>query len=487
MNKLILSTLVACTTLLTGCDLDKFPEDKITTDTAWESIEDAQRFRNGMYAYFRTPNGGKYISTPDFQTDLFNATISFSNRGGDMYIWSFSASQYDIEDTWQYNYVCINNCNNIIENIDKLELVDEDEIAEAANIKGEAHLVRAICYHALAVRFAKDYEPGSAATDLGLPLVEVVDPNAKPSRATLEDTYKLIKSDIAIARQNLTEQGRANATILTLDVADALEARVDLYMHNYSEAISLSEKLIGKYSLNTDAENLTNMFLNDESSEIIFRIFMSLDERANDLSAYNFWNTSTNSYSPDFIPAQWVVDLYEKDDIRKNVYFIQGTVDAQNITAENIYMLNKYPGNPQLKKSPDAYEYYNMPKLFRSAESYLIAAEAAYRNGDESRALRFLNDLRVKRSASALNVSGSTLFNAIKEEWIREFVGEGNRLNDLKRWHDGFKRHDCQNEAIVMPGAEYKDKSVEADNQKFVWEIPANDQKANTNLIPNWK
>lgn len=214
MNKLFLGTIFSCTTLFTACDLDKFPEDKISTETAWETIDDAERFRYGIYSYFRSANGGLYITTPDFRADLFNATISFSNRGGDMYTWSFSASQYDIEKIWRYNYLCINNCNNIIENIGKITLNDEEETAKAANIKGEAHLMRAICYHTLAARFAKDYEPASAATDLGLPLVEVVDPNAKPSRATLEDTYKLIKSDIAIARQNLSEQGKLIPLIL---------------------------------------------------------------------------------------------------------------------------------------------------------------------------------------------------------------------------------------------------------------------------------
>lgn len=258
-------------------------------------------------------------------------------------------------------------------------------------------------------------------------------------------------------------------------------------MHNYAEAASLANGLIGKYPLDTTTEGLAGMFLNDESNEIIFRVYMSLDERANELTAYNYYNTSTESNNPDFIPAQWVMDLYEAGDIRKAAFFIQDKVTCLDVEKDNIYMLNKYPGNPELKKSADAYEYYNMPKLFRSAEAYLIAAEAAYQNGNAEEALGYLNALRGKRSASTLTVSGDAVFKAIKEEWIREFIGEGARLNNLKRWHDGFQRVKPQDGEIVMAGADYKDLSVEASDQKFVWEIPANDQKSNSNLIPNWK
>ncbi|MCD7850609.1 MAG: RagB/SusD family nutrient uptake outer membrane protein [Parabacteroides sp.] len=66
---------------------------------------------------------------------------------------------------------------------------DADEQARADMIKGEAYLIRALCYHTLVVRFAKDYEPSSATSDLGMPLVLEMDPEGKPSRATLEETY----------------------------------------------------------------------------------------------------------------------------------------------------------------------------------------------------------------------------------------------------------------------------------------------------------
>ena len=484
MNKIVLGTLFSAMAVLTACDLDKYPETNISTETSWQTIDDATRFETGLYSFLQTINGGLYIYASDYQSDLFNATYSFANRGGDLHRWDFTSSQYDIEDIYKNNYFCITNCNNIINNIDNITLENEEEQQKAENIKGTAFLIRALCYHTLALRFAKDYEPETAASDLGLPIVLEVDPNAKPSRSSLADTYKQIKSDIAEARKLMTKEGASNSIYLTTDVIDALEARVDLYMHNYTEAITLSESLMNKYPLSTTEADLSKVFLNDEVSEIIYKVFSSIDERTNELPYYLYWNTSVESYSPDFIPSQWVLDLYESNDIRKDAYFLCDKVVCGDKSANDIYMLNKYPGNPDLKNT--TYEYYNMAKLFRSAEFYLIAAEASYREGNEPEALNYLNGLRVKRGASSLSKSGNDLFTSIKEEWIREFIGEGMRLNDLKRWHDGFQRHNPQNLNILSIGTGMESLNISSDNQKFVWEIPANDQNANKNIVPNW-
>ena len=487
MKKLIIGTLCSALTLFSACDLDKFPTDSIAQGEAWQTLDDAENFRNGIYSYLQVVSGGRNVYPQEFQSDLYNALAGFGNNYGDMHRWNFTASQYDIEYIWQYNYVCINNCNNIINNIDNIALADADEQAQANNIKGEAYLMRAYCYHTLALRFAKDYDPATAASDLGLPLVLVGDPNGKPARATLEETYQQIKSDIAQARQLMTAAGEANSYYFTTDVIDALEARVDLYMHNYSEAISLSQGIIAKYPLASTVDDLKNVFLVDAGSEVLMRVFMSTDDRTNEMADFLSFNTASGengAYDPYFVPSQWVIDLYEDSDIRKQVYFLQDDLVTNGIEGHDIYMLNKFPGNPDLKLT--TYEYYNMWKPFRSAESYLVVAEAAYLNGDESTSLNVLNQLRTQRGASALSVNGGALFQSIKDEWIREYIGEGQRLEGLKRWGDGFTRHDPQDETILSTGTGMETLSVTSDDIRFVWEIPANDQNANQNLEPNW-
>lgn len=127
-----------------------------------------------------------------------------------------------------------------------------------------------------------------------------------------------------------------------------------------------------------------------------------------------------------------------------------------------------------------------MTKELRVGEMYLIAAEASYmKNGS---GLSYLNALRTKRGASALDVSGNMLLGQIKNEWAREMCGEGFRLDCLKRWGDGCKRMKAQNcvEGYLQSQPNYQDLNVPASNQKFVWEIPTNDLQANPNLKRNW-
>lgn len=480
-------------TLFFSCDFDQLPSDAIVTELAWRTVEDAKHFRVGMYSEFRKVSGGPAVYLPDYQSDLYNLTISSGNRGAEFQRWDFTSFQADIKYIWQQNYVVINNCNYIIRHIDEVIPQSESEEMDLATIKGEAYLMRAICYHSLALRFAKDYEPGEAGHTLGLPLVTEPDPDGKPARSSLEATYRLIKKDIQAARSLLLpgEEKVENSVYFTADVIDVLEARVDLYMHNYSESIALCLPVARKYPIYIDSLALAEMWKNDKGVEIIYRTYSSTDER-NEYGSYPYFLAFYGMrYHPDVIPSQWVLDLYEETDIRKDVYFRQGIVQCNYVMADSIYMLSKFPGNSSFTDDADyGYpRYYNMSKLFRSPELFLIMAEASYRLQDEENALFYLNYLRDARSASELNSTGETLFNDIKNEWIREFVGEGHRLDDLKRWHDDMYRHDPQDKSILVeePAALYHKMYVPADHPRWVWEIPANDLNTNPNLEPNWK
>lgn len=493
MKNIIYKTLMVgiLSMSIVSCDLNQSPNDKLEIDKAWESVTDAERFKVGMYKVYKDINGGMYTYCTDYQSDLFNATLGFGNRGGDLYRWDFGNSQYDITDLYRGCYNCIREANNIIGNIDRVrdKLTGTPEENVKANSKldqilGEAHLIRALAYNLLTVRFSKAYNPATANSDLGMPIVKVINVSEKPSRSTLAETYEFIKSELVLARNFLKVQGKPNTHYLTVDVIDALDARVNLNMQKYDEAIKSVETIVARYPLVTTSEALTKQWLNDESTEYILNTFSSLDERVNSSAVFLSYNTALKAYSPDLLPAQWVVDLYEEDDLRFSVCFRKDSVITNNVKAKDIIMLNKYPGNPALKKSD--HDYYHKGRPFRVAELYLIAAEAGYMKKDETVAKKWLNDLRTARGASIISSSGETLFNDIKEEWVREFVGEGMRIDQLKRWGEGVSRKKPQDISIVMQGPDYLDLVIPANHMKFVWEIPANDLAANKNLKPNW-
>ena len=132
----------------------------------------------------------------------------------------------------------------------------------------------------------------------------------------------------------------------------------------------------------------------------------------------------------------------------------------------------------------------NMIKPFRLSELYLIAAEAAATLGDANnvtKANRYLNDLRSKRIAGYENVSlsGSKLTQEIRTERLKELLGEGFRLSDLRRWNLGFTRNGTYSvnpdveDIFVVSG---KDISYQAGDYRFVWPIPATEIQSNPQL-----
>ncbi|MBK7098594.1 MAG: RagB/SusD family nutrient uptake outer membrane protein [Sphingobacteriales bacterium] len=121
--------------------------------------------------------------------------------------------------------------------------------------------------------------------------------------------------------------------------------------------------------------------------------------------------------------------------------------------------------------------------MLRSAELYLISAEAAYNSGGD--ALTPLNIVRTARGLVASNASGTALLQDIKDERARELAFEGFRLDDLKRWNEPMTRKPAQNLLIINTGDRFNTLTKSTGDNKFVWGLPANDMTINTNLVQN--
>jgi hypothetical protein len=265
-------------------------------------------------------------------------------------------------------------------------------------------------------------------------------------------------------------------------------------MHNWTGAIADANTLMNSsaYALITDPDDFKDMWLNDESTETIFQFPLSApNELGNSMALYVNYDPSDDYYKPDWIPEQWVVDQYDANDIRLGAYLLEDTLYVQGAEYPDIYVLNKFPGNPDFWTGASS-NYRNQPKVFRLAEMYLIAAEAGAQNAaTEAAALDALNDLRTARGLTALvGVTGTALMDEVKAERTRELLGEGSRLDDLKRWGMGFSRTTPQNINCIVTGADFDTKVVAAGDDKFVWAIPQRDVTTNPNIAdqqnPGW-
>lgn len=474
--------------------MEKHPYDSIDLSQSFQSVKDAKSWNNGLYASLRGNVYGIFTYSTDVQADQLNATLDYGNRNGFPHRWEgFLSTDYTIRDVWRGIYSGIANLNVAIDGFAGITPDGDDEKAALNEYLGDAYFARAYYYSRLILRFAKAYEPATAGTDLGVPLLTKYDLEAMPSRATIKEVYDQILSDLSQAKTLLAAvDGKPGATKFNADVVIALEARVKLYMQDWAGAASDAKALIDSktYKLITDSTTLVKMWTNDLPQETIFQCFVSApSELANTNSIYLGYNAGNNTYDPDFVPSQWVVDMYADDDIRKGVYFLKDSVKIVGKTYDGIYMVNKFPGNPEYFTSATT-NYENAPKIFRIAEMYLILAEAQYHTSPAS-ALTTLNDLRVARGLAELkDLTGAPLLQAIKDERFRELAFEGFRLDDLKRWHEGFTRRDPQNTKMINTGANFDTKTVEKDADKFVWGLPANDITVNPNLKgeqnPGW-
>ena len=486
MKNIFKTTLVAAMALLiASCELDLTPSTSISQADAFQSIDDAAKFDNGLAHRYRTCFYGIFSYTNEVQSEYFNASVDFGNRNGQPHRSdeNFTADEYNMRDIWQYSYLLVVNINNLLENIEKIEL-SADEQAEANIYKGNAHFYRASIMHELVRRYAPMYNPSSASSDLGVPVITSIDLGLKPARNTVAEVYAQIASDIATAKQLLAGvTGEAGAIKPTIDAVKALEARVALYKQDWATAASVSAELInsGKYALAATVEEMEAEWVNDSGAECMLQLYTDLAEtsgtQANDV--FLGYSTKIFKYAPDFIPTQTTIDWYEESDLRGQVWFKELPVYLSS-TDYTLKLFTKYWGNPEYETAPNR-AYMQRPKIFRLGEMYLINAEANAMKGDAAAAKEALNALQAARGAS---LTEGTM-DAIKAEWKKEIIGEGYIVDCYKRWNEGYSGRIPQNINTVQQGPSFNEKECPAGFQKFVWAIPDEERKVNDNLVQN--
>lgn len=545
MNKNIIKTALCALMALfltTSCDLDQMPVGSLENGQSWETFERAEKQYVGLQAYMRSVSGGSNAYITDIQADLFNArqgAVSLTK----VHNWTFTAADGVGDGIWGNNFAMVKQAHEILSHIDSFDIAVPTTGAEAMQkakvnyFKAESYFAIAWAYSNMVVRFCKDYEPSTAANTLGMPLVyKEDDVTTKPSRSTLAetDTFIVNRIDSAYKYLMLTEEvqdeysnliaGASLSEILVngtsgSDYANtagqagrhalmALEARYCLYSHRYDRAIELAKELIDYYPLGSSENDMTYLWVLDQGTEIIFQPTQTQDELITsygtiwvsyDIRSSAAEGTQLFGCNPYYFPTKGLMDLYEDDDYRKeryfnNIYYSALPCSAQGDNQETGSQFWKFPGNQNLWKNDyDWYSsIYNMSKAFRSAEDYLIIAEASLKkeNPNEEQARDYLNQLRESRNASFLTSTGEQLEEDMEDEWTREFVGEGFRLDCLKRWHKGFERMKAQEFSapilISILNNGYQDLQVDADDIRFVWEIPQQDTQSNPNIQKNW-
>lgn len=488
MKKISILILVMMLFLVSACEdfLTLNPHDQVATELAIETIEDAQVALNGVYSGFISTSyyGRNFVVYGDVQSDAVQSVIGYSNQLGEIHKWSFLSDDGGITNAWDLMYTVIVRASNIIDALPNIEATPE----ELNQIEGEARMARALAHFDLVKAFAKSYGQSNPATDLGVPIIEHFE-DGQPERNTIQEVYDFILDEAATAASLMADNTAEDVASVTFTpmAAEALMARVNLYMGEWADAITHATNVIdGPYALAADSAEYASMFLNDDGDEVIFRFGLTKADYNGRYIGYNYYDSSQGLPSSDYIPAQWILDAFSANDIRSDIV-LKFSDTKFGFDWDLVW---KYPGNPLFYDDPTVTTNSNMYKLFRLSEMYLIRAEANAELDNDAIALQDYNDLRVNRFAPYVpaDLSGDALKNAIWDERQRELCFEGHRLWDLKRKGLGFTRVPVVHPTvgiITNPGPSQSELSVDASNIRWQWPIPDEELKANEVITPN--
>lgn len=272
--KYTLGALVAAFALA-GCSLDVNMYDGVTGEdvTARNIVELSQ----GSYSMLKYDGGlidnGYYFWA--YGADDLSWGGTSTDTKFDIYDYSRNINSAVTEYAWELGYRTIGNCNKVIEMGAELgaNITDEEKV-----IVGENYYLRALSYFLLVNEFAQPYS-NNPTQNPGLPLKLTSDPNDLPqSRSTVAKIYDQVVKDLqdAITYMTLpTGMSPKNSCYATKEAAQALLARVYLYMENWDGAWTMANDVInsGRFELlKGDDYKIYPQFIPEENSETIFAV-----------------------------------------------------------------------------------------------------------------------------------------------------------------------------------------------------------------------
>lgn len=399
IKRIIIISIIICSCISCKKFLDKKADKSLVVPV---SIQDAQAlldFYSQMNSFY--PSMGGQSDDDFFILDTYWAGIATVNQNN--YIWA--KDNYN-ENEWGYMYQVVLQANLALETIAAV-IPSSNTLADYNRVKGGALFYRAYAFYQLAQHYSIPYDKGTAASALGIPLRLNTDINEPTKRASQEQTYTQIISDLtaaaAILPVSTTPVSRPSKA-----AAFAALSRTYLAMEEYLQASLYADSCLQLNNNLLDYKLITGTATNPFPRFNAEVIFPSNEIAPGMLVGVNNWKVDSVLYKS-----------YDANDLRKTLFY-------QSSVAGTFGFRGGYDGTGTVFNG------------ITTAEMYLIRAECKARLGDKDGAMTDLNTLLEKRwkAGSFIRITASSSEDAlikILNERRKELVQRGLRWMDLRR------------------------------------------------------
>ena len=387
-----------------------------------------------------------YVST-DQATPLYRFS-GFHNWSNAPFMDVLSKKWEDSQ--WEKMYKKIGALNSIIFQAKLLLEKEKKDLTMLQHICGEAHFLRAYYYFYLNNIYGMPYSKATASSDFGVPLKisEAIEIKYF-SRASNEEVYSQILSDLEQAANFLQDYTPATKLRAGIGAVKALQSRVYLYMEQYDKVVEAAEEFeelsYALLDLNT-VDPKTNIIFRS-SKETIFTVGGNEIPAIFINDSLSAWSGNDNRVSA-FKASGNLIDKYQPGDLRVNAFFYKSTKNKAPLPLK--YKTWKTYNDPEGISSVFAIRY---------PEVVLNRAEALAMLGRSDEARQAIGQLRSKRFASAVMNNVPTtekeLVTFIRDERRRELCFEGHRWFDLRRYAVNSKYKLDNNFVIRHPSYSY--------------------------------
>ena len=429
--------------LLVSCDkfLDIQPTGKVIAKTG----EEYRALLTGVYNTFPTDRSLTTLRTDELFVDGGSVTAEDYNTYFDIWTWNdITPDEKTTSWSWRQFYHIIYIASYVI---DKQSEITEASPADINQLVGEAYMLRAYSYSILVNLFGKPYTKCDPTTELAVPLMVTPDVEMVIGRSTVEAVYQQILSDINMAKQKLVIDKWEDDLKYRFNKisADALLARVCLYMGRWQQALDAAKAVVAAYP---ELEDLTTTSYTMPDKYTSKEAIVSLEQ------------VMKSSYKGIGYPDAKFISSITTGDLRKNRYFKAKT--------SQIYDLLKGGAN-------------ECRSTFRSAEFYLTAAEAAARLGKLEEAIDLMSTMVKNRYLAARQTTTINSMKSMTQDQLIDFILEDRRVELCFEGHRWFDLRRTTQQKIVKTFSDVTYTLEEGDN-RYTIVIPREAISANPML-----